>query len=73
MTRVASHEPELVLEVMSAYYSRTPEVIQRLLTQHLARVDGLYGAIAHGDAAHRAWLKEAIAAQLAGKPVPPVQ
>jgi hypothetical protein len=31
----------------------------------------IYKAIAHGDAAHRAWLKEALDALFAGRPVPP--
>lgn len=31
----------------------------------------LFEAIAHGDAAHRAWLRSAIAAHFAGQPVPP--
>lgn len=43
----------------------------------LARVvearDSLFAAIQHGDAEHRAWLKEAIDAHFAGKPVPPTR
>jgi hypothetical protein len=35
------------------------------------RIDSLFDAIAHGDEAHRAWLREAIEAHFSGKPVPP--
>ena len=35
------------------------------------RVDSLFDAIAHGDADHREWLKEAIENHMAGLPVPP--
>ena len=32
---------------------------------------GLYEAIAHGDAEHKAWLKAALEAYFAGEPLPP--
>lgn len=37
--------------------------------ERLERIDTLYDAIAHGDEAHRAWLKQAITDHFAGRPV----
>ena len=38
----------------------------------LEKVPTLFDALAHGDEAHRAWLKTAITNHFAGVPVPPV-
>jgi NTP pyrophosphatase (non-canonical NTP hydrolase) len=40
------------------------------MTNQQPLVERLHIAIAHGDEEHRAWLKEAIEAHFAGKPVP---
>lgn len=43
----------------------------RTAAQALRAQDTLFDAIAHGDAQHRAWLKEAIADHFDGRPVKP--
>lgn len=48
----------------------SPDVAINFL-QLRAYCDTLFDAIKHGDAAHQAWLKEAIDSHLSGKPVPP--
>ena len=62
---------DLFVEVMFGYDVRSRERVEQALHAHIARCDSLFEAIQHGDAEHRAWLKEAIENHFAGKPVPP--
>jgi len=50
------------------------DTVRFLTDAHFAlvrRVAALYDALKHGDADHKAWLKEALAAHFASQPVPP--
>ena len=48
----------------------TPVVVENIKRDHKAAT--LFDAIAHGDDAHRSWLREAIEAHFDGRPVPEV-
>jgi hypothetical protein len=61
----------LTTAAMNAYYWRDAEALQRVVRQVEERTETLFAALAHGDEIHRAWLKEAIEAHFAGKPVTP--
>lgn len=52
-----------------AFDTRDRAAFERALQQHLARIESLFPAIAHGSEAHRAWLKKAIDDHIAGRPV----
>jgi hypothetical protein len=45
------------------------DAIQAAADEGTARAGTLFGAIAHGDETHRAWLKKAIEDHFAGRPV----
>ncbi len=67
-------DAEISLRKVTRLWADAENNVRYLTDAHFAlcrRVGTLFSAIEHGDDDHRAWLKEAIFAHLAGLPVPP--